>query len=243
MQANNLPIISIVTIVFNGEKYLEETIQSVINQTYNDIEYIIIDGSSTDGTLEIIKKYENKLDYWISEKDNGIYDAMNKGISAATGDWINFMNAGDSFYDNSVLEKVFTQNDLKNIGILYGNHAVKNENKSEIIHVDVKDYNWKRNIPFCHQSLFVRARLLKSYLFDLQFKIASDYDQFLRLKSKNIQTLYVPVTISCYLDGGISSISRSKLIKEYYKITKKYFPIYATLVYIARILQFKVFGK
>jgi glycosyltransferase involved in cell wall biosynthesis len=212
------PLISIITVVFNGEKYLEETIKSVINQTYDNVEYIIIDGGSTDGTLDIIKKYEDKIDYWVSEKDRGIYDAMNKGIKLASGEWINFMNAGDGFYDNYVLDKLFTQNNLKDIGILYGNHAVKNENNSEIIQVDVKDYNGKRNIPFCHQSLFVRTSLLKSNLFDLQFKIASDYDQFLRLKSKDIQTLHVPLIISIYLDGGISSISREKLIKEYVMI-------------------------
>lgn len=243
MQTNNLSIITIITVVFNCEKYLEETIQSVINQTYDNVEYIIIDGGSTDGTLEIIKKYDDKIDYWVSEKDSGIYDAMNKGIAVATGEWINFMNAGDSFYDNSILEKFFLQNDLKNVGILYGNHAVKNETNSEIVEVDVKNYNWKRNIPFCHQSLFVKRELLKNNLFDLQLKIAADYDQFLRLKSKNLEILHLPLVVSTYLDGGISSISREKLIREYYKITKRYFPLYATFVYMIRILKFKTFGK
>ncbi len=239
----NKPLISIITVVFNGEKYLEETIQSVISQTCDNVEYIIIDGGSTDGTLDIIKKYEDKINYWVSEKDKGIYDAMNKGIDVVSGEWINFMNAGDSFYDSSVLEKLFTQNDLKNLGILYGNHAVKSENNSEVIQIDVKDYNWKRNIPFCHQSLFVRTSLLKNNLFDLQFKIAADYDQFLRLKSQDVQILHLPLVISIYLDGGISSVSRERLIKEYYKITKKYFFLYATFVYTIRILKFKILGK
>ena len=101
------PLVSIVTVVFNGEKYLEQTIQSVINQTYDNVEYIIIDGGSTDGTVDIIKNYEDRIDYWISEKDKGIYDAMNKGINLASGEWINFMNAGDIFYDEKVLNTIY----------------------------------------------------------------------------------------------------------------------------------------
>ena len=93
----NKPLVTIITVVFNGEAYLEETIQSVINQTYDNVEYIIIDGGSTDGTLDIIKKYENQIDYWISEKDHGIYDAFNKGISLAQGTLVGIQNADDYF--------------------------------------------------------------------------------------------------------------------------------------------------
>ena len=101
----NKPLVSIVTVVYNGENFLEETIKSVINQTYENIEYIIIDGGSTDGTVDIIKKYEDKINYWVSEKDAGIYDAMNKGIEAFKGDYINFLNAGDSYVNNEVLNR------------------------------------------------------------------------------------------------------------------------------------------
>ncbi len=152
------------------------------------------------------------------------------------------MNAGDSFFDNKVLSNLF-RNDLKNIDLFYGNHAVKNENTSFLKEVNVKKNNYKRNIPFCHQSLFVKTSLLKNNLFDLQFKIAADYNQFLRLKSKKINILHIPIIISIYLDGGISSVSRKKLIEEYYSITKKYFPVYAKFVYIIRILKYKFFGK
>jgi glycosyltransferase involved in cell wall biosynthesis len=102
-------LISIITVVFNGEQFLEETIRSVINQNYDNVEYIIIDGGSTDGTLNIIKKYEDKISYWVSEKDGGIYDAMNKALDVASGVWINFMNAGDSFCNAIVLEKLFAK--------------------------------------------------------------------------------------------------------------------------------------
>lgn len=102
-------LISIVTVSYNAVSTIEQTILSVINQTYPHIEYIIIDGGSTDGTVDVIKKYADKITYWVSEPDKGIYDAMNKGIAVATGEWINFMNAGDSYYGNDVLKKIFTQ--------------------------------------------------------------------------------------------------------------------------------------
>ena len=97
----NKPLISIITVVYNGEKHLEETIQSVINQTYDNVEYIIIDGGSTDGTLEIIKKYEDKIDYWVSEKDRGMYNALNKGFSCANGEYLGWLNADDTLFPNA----------------------------------------------------------------------------------------------------------------------------------------------
>lgn len=103
----NIPIISVITVCYNAAASLEETMLSVLNQTYDKVEYIVIDGGSKDGTLDIIKKYANRLAYWTSEPDKGIYDAMNKGISKATGNWVNFMNAGDLFIDNEVLSKCF----------------------------------------------------------------------------------------------------------------------------------------
>ena len=101
------PLITVVTVVFNGEATLEQTIQSVVNQTYDNVEYIIVDGGSKDRTLDIIKKYEDRIDYWQSEPDKGIYDAMNKGIELANGDWINFMNSGDSFYNECVIKNIY----------------------------------------------------------------------------------------------------------------------------------------
>ena len=95
------PLISIITVVYNGEKYLEETIQSVINQTYDNVEYIIIDGGSTDGTVDIIKKYEDQIDYWVSEKDTGMYNALNKGFSCAQGDYLGWLNADDTLFPNA----------------------------------------------------------------------------------------------------------------------------------------------
>ena len=147
------PLISIITVVFNGEKYLEETIQSVINQTYSNVEYIIIDGGSTDGTLDIIKKYEKKIDYWVSEKDKGIYDAMNKGIDVASGEWINFMNASDIFYNSDVLKYTFNKKLKDNYAVIAGTYILKNrdlvffpQQKLQIIKFG--------ELLSCHQALF-----------------------------------------------------------------------------------------
>lgn len=240
MKNSKAACITIITVVYNGEKYLEKTIQSIINQTYDNVEYIIIDGGSSDGTVDIIKKYEDQIDYWVSEKDKGIYDAMNKGIDLATGEWINFMNAGDQFFDEDILNKISSH---LVADLVYGNHAVYKEDSENYDIVNVESYHDARNIPFCHQSLFVKTKLLKNNLFDLQYKIAADYDQYLRLKALKATILYVPMTVALFLDGGLSSISRKKLIKEYYTITSEYHPINSFLIFIIRTIKFKILGK
>ena len=112
------PLVSVITIVLNGEEYIEKTIQSVIRQTYKNIEYIVVDGGSTDATLDIIHQYENTIDYWVSENDKGIYDAMNRGIDLSTGWLINFINAGDLFYNNSTIATV--SREIGSAGVIYG---------------------------------------------------------------------------------------------------------------------------
>lgn len=234
---NDKPLISIITVVYNNELYLEGTIQSIINQTYENIEYIIIDGGSTDGTIDIIKKYEDKIDYWVSKSDAGIYDAMNKGIDIATGEWINFMNAGDRFFDSTILLQI---SKVLDCDLIYGNHAVYKDDPTVFQITDVKNYKDTRNIPFCHQSLFAKTELLKHNKFDTRYKIAADYHQYLILKYLNSTVKYVPVPICLYLDGGLSTISRKKLIYEYYEITKKYNPTYAWFVKMIRLFKYVI---
>ena len=165
---NNNPLISIVTVSYNAVKDIEKTILSVLNQTYPNIEYIIIDGGSTDGTLDIIKKYEDKISYWVSEPDKGIYDAMNKGTLKATGVWLNFMNAGDTFYNEHVLEKVFKDNDWSDADVIYGNVNIEYPKKTKL----KKPLPLKRieqQMVFCHQGSFVRTMLQKQYLFNTTY--------------------------------------------------------------------------
>ncbi len=170
------PLITVITVVYNGEKYIEQTILSVIEQKHNNIEYIIIDGQSTDSTCEIIKRYDEHIDYWISEKDNGIYDAMNKGIKKAKGSLISFLNA-DDWYESNALQNIIDIY-LKNskVDFIFGDLNVVNDEGYVVakFHGDIS--KWKKTMPFGHPTLFVRSEILKNYLFDTNHKVIADYD-------------------------------------------------------------------
>lgn len=204
------PLITIITVVYNGEKYLEETIKSVINQTYDNVEYIIIDGGSTDGTLDIIKKYEDYIDYLVSEKDKGIYDAMNKGIDLASGEWINFMNAGDRLlYLNA--------EDLVKKHYTYVNYFY-NFDKYKVFRKPLTKLYLTRNTP-CHQSIIYKKHELVKY--DLNFPIIADFVQFLEIV-KNYKT-EVGSSLCFYNAAGVSSKLKQnkKEKKKYLKIRNK----------------------
>ncbi|OIR09415.1 PGL/p-HBAD biosynthesis glycosyltransferase [mine drainage metagenome] len=195
---DELPLITVITVVFNGEKFLEETIKSVISQTYPNVEYIIIDGGSTDGTLEIIRKYEHAIDYWISEKDKGIYDAMNKGINLAAGSWINLMNGGDVLNGVDIFEHI-TTNDPQ-IEIYFSDTIFINQNKKVLSKSSVESKS------FIHQSMIYRRDLHKQYGLYLNFpKVTiSDYLFFSNvLKRENSKKIDHPISI--YRIDGISS--------------------------------------
>lgn len=216
----NRPKISIITVVYNSVEHLEETIQNVINQTYDNVEYIIIDGSSIDGTLEIIKKYEERIDYWISEKDKGIYDAMNKGIDVATGEWINFMNAGDGFYADDILDKIFTKNKYKNIDVIYGNHNVIYPHKTRMAKAGDINNIWKGS-QFCHQSTFVSAKVHKVNKFNLSNRIGADFELFYTLFKQNKVFKYIDLVIVNYSAGGLSDIKRIDSIVGWWNVVDK----------------------
>lgn len=219
------PLISIITITYNATDTIEETIKSVINQTYPNIEYIIIDGGSKDGTVDIIKKYSKYISYWISEPDKGIYNAMNKGIDHAHGKWINFMNAGDSFYDNKTLEIIgFDKIDNKKIRVIYGDTIVKKNNISFLKKAQpVK--NIHRRIIGCHQSIFVSTINIKDIKFNESFRLASDYHTIYSLyeKYKKEAFYYLPIPISIYdAEFGISSKYILTSLKEQLYIRRKH---------------------
>ena len=159
------PLITVITVVFNGADHLEETLLSVIGQTWGNVEYIVVDGGSTDGTLDIIRRHEHAIDYWVSEPDAGIYDAMNKGIGLATGRWINFMNAGDSFCDARVLEQVAPHFDDDTL-LVYGDAVIFDDTYRKIAKAK-RFCKWQLVLwgtrMACHQAIFVRRSAAPPY--------------------------------------------------------------------------------
>jgi glycosyltransferase involved in cell wall biosynthesis len=244
----NNPLISIITVVYNGVATLEQTILSVINQTYENIEYIIIDGGSTDGTVDIIKKYEKHFAYWVREPDKGIYDAMNKGIDKATGEWINFMNSGDWFYSECVLSNIFENGENVYSDIIYG--AVYCNLKGKIVHIKPKKLkNIKKEIPFCHQASFVKRNIIP--YFDTKFKISADYDMFYKLYSKEYVFKEVNFDMVFYDGNGFSynnfilhSIEKFIIRKQYnnnvlYNLYNLYLYVIDLIYYFLILLKIK----
>lgn len=234
MQHTKLKI-SIITVVFNGSKYLEKTIQSVINQTYQNIEYIIIDGGSTDGTLDIIKKYEDKITYWLSEPDEGIYYAMNKGISVATGDWVNFMNSGDCFYNNHVLKTIFGSQTYDKILVISGKVAM------HYGHDFLGYYGNERISP--HQGMFICRTVIQKHIFDLSLTIVSDMDMQLSVaKEKDYKKKYINISIASFYTGGIGNHPKFylKKVKEIIRVYKKHDLKVSINWYLAQ--SYEIFG-
>lgn len=181
--------VSVITVTYNCVELIEPTIQSILQQTYSDIEFIVIDGGSTDGTVDVILKYIDKIDYFVSEPDNGIFDAMNKGLRHATGEWVNFMNAGDSFADENVISDIFSDvNALSGVMLIGGNTNNVFEDGHVEVHyaepADVIPYH----ITFSHQACFTRRILSQDegcFQFDLSYKIAADYNLFYNIYYKS----------------------------------------------------------
>ena len=217
----NIPVISVITVVKNGEKYLEQTIKSVIDQTYPNIEYIIVDGGSTDNTLDIIQKYKNKIDCWISEGDKGIYDGMNKGIDLAKGEWINFMNAGDKFYKNDIIERIFFGKNY-DVDFIYGDcEIVYNPKFSRIQQAGEVKNLWKGMI-FSHQSLFTRRGVFKKYKFNINNKIGADFEFIYNcyINKYKFYNLHFPVAEN--LAGGLSDRDRLGSVLSWWSTVNKF---------------------
>jgi len=239
---NNNPTsvkVSVITVVYNDSKGLERTIKSVVNQSFHNFEYIIIDGGSEDGTLDIIKEHRDDIDYWVSEPDEGIYDAMNKGLLQSSGEWGIFMNAGDSFAGIKVLEKVFTNNNYTS-GI---NFIVGKTRRSYFngFYISEPDFfcDPRIGMGFSHQSVFFRVDYHKENLFNLDYKLMADFEFFCRAKGFR----YFPITISNFITGGASRLSWKLNIKERYKIFKKYVDaptLYDRLVFFETIIKYLI---
>lgn len=230
------PKISIITVVYNCVNTLEETILSVINQDFDNFEFIIIDGGSSDGTIEIIQKHQDKITSWISEPDKGIYDAMNKGIKIAKGDYLFFLGGDDLLYINSVLKKISSKLTDKN-KIYYGNVLFKTRN----VIYDGKFSSLKiatRNIS--HQSIFYPREIFDKYSFDTKYKIFADYELNLKLYGNSSYSfVYMPITVALFNDEGSSgsNVLDSCFERDRVEIIKNNFPYW---IYLYRIYRSKI---
>ena len=200
--------VTVVTAVLNDAGHIEQTILSVISQTDIEIEYIIVDGGSKDGTLELIGKYKDKISLLISESDRGVYDAMNKGIEHSSGDFVYFLNSGDVLLNPSILSKIKLEELKERNAIIYGNVVVAYGN-IEALEKPRPFFNSKMKFKgrgICHQSMFFPGELIRNVKYDLSYNIAADYDLAYRLWRKGTEFLYKDITIAKYDWGkGISS--------------------------------------
>jgi glycosyltransferase involved in cell wall biosynthesis len=226
------PKISIITVVFNGKSLIERTIKSVLSQTYSNIEYLIIDGASSDGTLEIAEKYQHQIALILSGKDNGIYDAMNKGLKNATGDYILFLNAGDELYQDSTLANIFSLS--QDADVFFGNTAVVDANGKELGDrrlTPPENLTWKSlKFGMCvsHQSFIAKKALCDFY--NLDYKISSDIDWVISVLKKSSKIINTKNYISKFLEGGTSNKHRGKALRERFRIMTKHYGLLQTFL-------------
>lgn len=224
-------VFSIITVTYNAEKVLEKTMLSIFSQTYSDIEYIIIDGGSTDGTLDIIKRYESHVAYWSSEPDKGLYDAMNKGLQKATGDYVWFLNAGDTLRTPDIIAKVadidgypdiiYGETDIVDgAGHFMGNRRLKAPEK----------LNWKSfkmGMLVCHQAFIMKRD--KAPLYDLKYRFSADFDwciKCMRLSSKIVNSGEILIN---YQYEGLTTNNRNASLKERFEIMQKNYGMVAVV--------------
>jgi len=205
-----LPLISIVTICYNTKNDIEKTILSVLALSYPKVEYIVIDGGSTDGTVSVINNYRNKIAFFVSEPDKGIYDGMNKGIRASNGEWIIFMNAGDIFASPNVIGNCFLQIDNE-VKVIYGDRIAKYA-KASYIEKPAPINELLFRFPIFHQSTFIKSDIMKEFEYNTKFRICGDFDFFRKIYIRGDKFKYVDEVISkCDCISGISNnLSQSK---------------------------------
>lgn len=233
------PLVSIITVVYNGERYLEQTIKSVLNQSYSNIEYLIIDGGSTDGTIEIIKKFEDKLSFWLSEKDNGVYDAMNKGISIANGEIIGIINSDDYYSSFAVQEAVNKLVANDNYEIFFGNlRRIYSSNKNKKINIPIPTTIPENKINIVHPTVFVKKRVYARKMFDSTLKIAADLD-FLFTICNVSNIIKSEKIISNMRTGGLSSNFLIS-IKEMFLVYRRFLTLHTSILIMLRYLLIKI---
>lgn len=245
----HLPFVTVVTVVFNGVEEVENTIKSVIGQEFANYEYIVIDGGSSDGTVAILEKYSGNISYWVSESDRGIYDAMNKALLAAGGEWIIFLNAGDYFSDGSVLKDLACELSGDISDIVYGDNFVfypstgKIKKRSAGLPVDM----WKGSV-FSHQSVFVKLSYHKRKPYNINNRISADFEFFYKAFNEGVRFKKINRVVSVVSAGGLSDIRRIDSIVGWWSVVKKtgmvnFYYIYRIILEMIKGLVRSFFGR
>ncbi|MBE9487617.1 MAG: glycosyltransferase [Bacteroidetes bacterium] len=228
-----LPKVSIITVVYNAKDLFEKTISNIISLKYPNKEIIVIDGGSTDGTKAILEENSLKIDIWISEPDNGIYDAMNKALRIATGEYVWFINAGDLAYSPYVLEDIFKGRDLCH-DIYYGDTLIVNENNKVLglrkkkLPKKLTKNSFLNGMVVCHQSFIARRKLLNA--FDLKYRHSADYEQMIKAVRDSKSIYRINDCLSIFMEGGHTSANRKAGLKERFEIMNRHFGLFKTII-------------
>ncbi|MDR0711927.1 MAG: glycosyltransferase [Prevotellaceae bacterium] len=246
-------LFSIITITYNAEKVLERTILSVLNQTYLQVEYIIVDGNSSDKTKEIIDRYASRLSFRISEQDKGLYDAMNKGLRIATGDYVWFLNAGDTLHSKTTIEEVARSLSLTaNLpDIIYGETDLVGNDEKFIATRRLKSpkaLTWRSfsmGMMVCHQSFIVKRSIAPAY--NLNYPLVADFDWCIRCLKQAKHILNTHLILSNFLTEGLSSQKRKASLKERFRIMSHYYGVLPTIIrhawFALRFYSAKLLGR
>jgi glycosyltransferase involved in cell wall biosynthesis len=237
MHSHITPLFSIITVTYHAESVLEETILSVVSQTYHNIEYIIIDGASKDRTLSIVNKYRDKIQAVVSEPDKGLYDAMNKGLKMAKGEYVCFLNAGDTFHEDDTLQLIVHQLNKSNVlpDVIYGETALVDAQRHfvRMRRLQTPDtLNWKsfrQGMLVCHQAFIAKRALAETY--DLNYRFSADFDWCIRVMKKASLLHNTRLTLIDYLDEGMTTKNRKASLKERFRIMAKHYGYISTVLH------------
>lgn len=219
----SLNCISVITVCFNSQKTLQRTFDSILKQTFLPFEFIVVDGGSNDHTIEIIQEYESLfvekgiLFKWISEKDEGLYDAMNKGVKMASGDWIHFLNSDDYYVNEYVLQNVSNYLRLTTASVLYG-RTINVKEFAQTVSPVIPENKLKLNIligcPIQQPATFYNKTIFNdlNYSFDISYRISADYKMFVQMIKGKVKFQFIPSFITCFDEGGISTLNKNSLV-------------------------------
>lgn len=241
-----MPKITIITICYNAEKFIEKTLQCVVNQSFTDYEYLIQDGCSKDNTLTIVEKYKTDKFRIFSESDKGIYDALNKAVAHASGDYVCFLHAGDVFHNSYTLEKIFQS--IDNQDFIYGDTIMINEQtgatrawyKTKPTEQAFSYKSFRNGMVVCHQSMIVKRSLSAIYTIG-KWKIANDLDWTIRTLKNCKSFKDVGFPIAYFLEGGVSDQRRKNALKERFEIMTQHFGLFPTLLQHIKIAVQAIF--